>query len=98
MRNLEDKALLLLVASVTLIFAWVLWPFSGAILWAAILAVLFAPLHRRILRSVPKMAEFCCHNNAAHHLIDWSCYPWPPSLTQRPERRAACTKTFAPAN
>ena len=53
MRNLEDKALLASVAAVTLIFAWVLWPFFGAILWAAILAVLFAPLQHRILSSVP---------------------------------------------
>ena len=53
-RKLEDKALLILVAAVTLVFGWVLWPFSGAILWAAIFAVLFASLHRRILRIFPR--------------------------------------------
>ena len=54
MRNPEDKTLLLLVTAVTLLFGWVLWPFSGAILWAGILAVLFGPLHRRIVRFVPR--------------------------------------------
>jgi predicted PurR-regulated permease PerM len=57
-RNLEDRTLLVSVAAVTLIFAWVLWPFSGAILWSAILAVVFAPLHRRILRSLPGWPSF----------------------------------------
>lgn len=54
LRNLEDKTLIVLVAAVTLAFAWVLWPFSGAILWAAILAVLFAPLQRRVLGTFPR--------------------------------------------
>jgi predicted PurR-regulated permease PerM len=52
--RLQDKTLVAAVAAVTLIFAWVLWPFSGAILWAAILAVLFAPLQRSILASLPR--------------------------------------------
>lgn len=54
MHSLQDRTLLTAVAAVTLVFAWVLWPFSGAILWAAILAVLFAPLQRRILASLPR--------------------------------------------
>ena len=54
MRNLEDKALLLLLVAVTAILATVLWPFSGAILWSVILAVLFAPLQRRVRRAVPR--------------------------------------------
>jgi predicted PurR-regulated permease PerM len=48
-RDLEDKAFLLLIAVVSLAFAWILWPFYGAILWAIILAIVFAPLHRRLL-------------------------------------------------
>ena len=54
MRNLEDNTLLFLVAAASLAFGWVLWPFYGAILWATILAILFAPLYRRTLRSVPR--------------------------------------------
>jgi predicted PurR-regulated permease PerM len=53
-RNLEDNTLLFLVAAASLAFGWVLSPFYGAILWATILAILFAPLYRRMLRSVPR--------------------------------------------
>jgi predicted PurR-regulated permease PerM len=48
--GLEDKTFLLLVIAVSLAFAWILWPFFGAVLWGTILAILFAPLHRRLLR------------------------------------------------
>jgi len=54
MRDLEDKALLVLVVAVSLLFAWTLWPFSGAILWAVVFAVLFAPVNRRLLRAMPR--------------------------------------------
>jgi len=50
MRTIEDKAFLLLIFVVTLGFAWILWPFYGAVLWGTVTAVLFAPLHRRLLR------------------------------------------------
>jgi len=48
--GLEDKTFLLLVIAVSLAFAWILWPFFGAVLWGTILAILFAPLYRRLLR------------------------------------------------
>lgn len=35
--------------AVTLALAWVLLPFYGTILWAVIIALLFSPLHRRLL-------------------------------------------------
>lgn len=54
MRNLEYTTLLLLVAAASLAFGLILWPFYGAILWATVLAILFAPLHRRVLRSMPR--------------------------------------------
>jgi predicted PurR-regulated permease PerM len=54
MRDLEDKTLLFLIITVTLIFGWILWPFYGAIVWATVLAVLFTPLFRRILGSMPQ--------------------------------------------
>ena len=50
MRDLEDKSFLLLVIAVTVAFVWVLWPFSGAILWGTVLAIVFLPLYRRILQ------------------------------------------------
>lgn len=46
MRNLEDHTLIILIVLVSLAFAWILWPFSSAILWATVLAIVFAPLYR----------------------------------------------------
>jgi predicted PurR-regulated permease PerM len=50
--GLEDKTFLLLLAAVSLAFAWVIRPFYGAVFWGIILAIMFAPLHRRLLRSL----------------------------------------------
>ena len=50
--GLEDKSFLLLVIAVSLAFAWILWPYSGAVLWATVLAIVFAPLYRRLSRSM----------------------------------------------
>ncbi len=41
--GLEDKTFVLLIVAVSLAFAWILWPFYGAVLWATILAILFTP-------------------------------------------------------
>ena len=50
--GLESKAFLLLVVLVTLAFGWILWPFFGAVLWGTILAIVFAPVYRRLLKSL----------------------------------------------
>ena len=50
--ELQNKTFLLLLIVVTLAFGWVLWPFSGAVFWGAILALLFAPLYRKLLRGL----------------------------------------------
>ena len=50
--GLEDKSFLLLVIAVSLAFAWILWPYSGAVLWATVLAIVFAPMYRRLSRSM----------------------------------------------
>jgi predicted PurR-regulated permease PerM len=52
-RTSEDRSFLVLLAAVTLAFGWVLWPFSGALLWATLLAIIFAPLYRRFLETLP---------------------------------------------
>jgi predicted PurR-regulated permease PerM len=52
MRMLEDKTFLLLIIAISLAFAWILWPFYGAVLWGAVLAIVFAPLFRRLSRSM----------------------------------------------
>ncbi|QBF26178.1 AI-2E family transporter [Pseudomonas tructae] len=46
---MQHKALLLLLVLVTLAFIWILLPFYGAVFWAVILAIVFAPLQRRLL-------------------------------------------------
>jgi predicted PurR-regulated permease PerM len=56
-RDLESRPLLLLVIAATLVFGWILWPFSAAILWATVLAILFAPLHRQVLRVMQQWAN-----------------------------------------
>ena len=50
--GLEDKTFLFLIIAVSLAFGWILWPYSGAILWATVLAIVFAPLYRRLSRFV----------------------------------------------
>ena len=46
--RIEQKSFLTLLVLVTLAFGWVLLPFWGALFWAVVLAVLFAPLQRRM--------------------------------------------------
>ena len=46
--RVEHKAFLALLVIVTLAFGWILLPFYGALFWAVVLAVLFAPLQRRL--------------------------------------------------
>lgn len=47
--RLENRAFLLALGLITLLFLFLLRPFFGAILWACVLAVLFSPLQRRLL-------------------------------------------------
>jgi len=46
---LENKPLLLLLIAVSLALGWILLPFYGTILWAGIIALLFAPVYRWLL-------------------------------------------------
>jgi predicted PurR-regulated permease PerM len=52
-RALEDKTFLLLLVAITIAFAWILWPYFGAVFWAAILAIVFAPMYRRLASRAP---------------------------------------------
>ncbi len=45
----ENRALLPLLVLVTLALGWILVPFYGAIMWGTIIAILFMPVHRRML-------------------------------------------------
>ena len=51
---MQRKVFLFLLVAVTLAFGWILWPFYGALFWSVILAMLFAPLHRRLLARMPR--------------------------------------------
>ena len=46
-----------LLATVSLALAWILMPFYGAILWGLIIALIFEPLHRRILPMMRQRAN-----------------------------------------
>ncbi|MFN3417288.1 MAG: AI-2E family transporter [Caldimonas sp.] len=52
--DLHRKIFLALLLGVSLAFLVILWPFYGAVFWGAILALLFMPLHRRLLRRMPE--------------------------------------------
>ncbi len=49
---LEQSSFLLLVAAVTLLLLVIVWPFFNPLLWAALAAVMFRPLHRWVLARV----------------------------------------------
>jgi len=48
-RRIQDRFFLVLLFVVTVAFAAMLQPFAGAILWAAVIALLFMPLQRRLV-------------------------------------------------
>ena len=50
--TLPQNSFLLLLGLVTLAFFWILLPFSGAVFWGVVLAIVFAPLHARLLAEV----------------------------------------------
>jgi predicted PurR-regulated permease PerM len=52
MQTFEDRTFVLLLVAVSLAFALVVWQFYGAVLWAFVLAVLFAPLHRQLAKTM----------------------------------------------
>jgi len=47
---LQKRSLLWLLVAVSLAFAWILVPFYTAVLWGTIIAIVFMPLHRRLLQ------------------------------------------------
>jgi predicted PurR-regulated permease PerM len=59
--SLEHKTLLWLVVGFSAAFLLVLWPLTGAVLWALFLAIVFWPMHGRVKRLVkkrPSLAAF----------------------------------------
>jgi predicted PurR-regulated permease PerM len=54
----QEKALVALTVGVSIAFVWIMWPFFGAILWATILAIVFAPVQRRLTAAIPGHRNF----------------------------------------
>jgi predicted PurR-regulated permease PerM len=52
--NLYFRSFLVLLIAVSVAFVWVLLPFYAAIFWGTILAIIFMPLHRRLLARMPR--------------------------------------------
>jgi predicted PurR-regulated permease PerM len=50
----EDRVLVAFVVASSLAMAWITWPFFGAILWALVVTIAFAPIHDRIALIMPK--------------------------------------------
>lgn len=55
--TLQQKVFLLLLTVVTIGFVWILTPYSGAVFWGVVLAILFIPLYRRLLRATGQKAN-----------------------------------------
>ena len=56
---LQAKSFVVLITAVSVAFAWILWPFYGTVFWAVVLAIVFAPLYRRLCMAMhekPTMA------------------------------------------
>jgi predicted PurR-regulated permease PerM len=61
MSKLEDRTFVWLLVAVSIAFAWIVWPFFAAVLWATVFAVVFIPLQRWLLRRLgrrPNAAAF----------------------------------------
>lgn len=57
--KLQDRTFLLILVLVTAAMLAILWPYWEAVFWGVSLAILFAPLHRKLLARMPK------HRNVA---------------------------------
>ena len=54
---MHDKNFHVLLALVSAAFAWVLWPFWGAVFWGTILAIIFSPVQRWLVAHQPPTAS-----------------------------------------
>jgi len=49
-----QQSFVTLLVIATLAFVWLVTPFAGPILWAIVVAMLFTPLNRRLVRAMPR--------------------------------------------
>ena len=57
MRRIEDATFFFLIVAASLAFAWILYPFYGAVLWGTVAAIVFAPMHRLLLSSMQQRSN-----------------------------------------
>lgn len=50
----------MLLSIATLAFGWILLPLFGALFWAAIIAIVFYPIFRRIISTMPGLRNLAC--------------------------------------
>ncbi|MFL6708945.1 MAG: AI-2E family transporter [Massilia sp.] len=55
--SLQQKTFLWLLVLVTVGFIWVLTPYAGAIFWGVVLAILFAPVYRWLMKKTSQKAN-----------------------------------------
>lgn len=53
-QTLQQRTFLTLLILVSLAFLAILWPYAGALFWGVVLAILFSPLQKRLLRKMPR--------------------------------------------
>lgn len=58
MKPFNDRVFIVFLIVISLAFAWVVTPFFGAILWAIVVTIVFAPVNRFILRKVGGRPNF----------------------------------------
>ena len=51
-QELQHRTFLVMLVAVSAAFVWILWPLFGAVFWAVVLAILFAPSQRRLAASM----------------------------------------------
>jgi predicted PurR-regulated permease PerM len=56
--ELRQKAFLLMLIAVSVAFIWILLPFYGTVFWAAVLAIIFTPFHRKLLGAMGQRRNF----------------------------------------
>lgn len=58
-KQIERSGFWLFLALVTLALVAIVWPFYNAVLWAALAAIMFQPLHERVLAKMPNHPGRC---------------------------------------
>jgi len=56
--NMESKTVLFLLVALSVALGWILLPFYGTVMWAAIIAMLFSPMYRWLLSRLKQRQTF----------------------------------------